>query len=135
MDETARYLKSSPPAFQETFVQVDRIVRRTFPSAKAVFQWGMPGWSIQRKHAPDPAEVKGTMDPRFIAILLAARKQGITLHLWNPADYYGLDRSKAELVEAGFKVMRGCLQFNRKQPYPIAVVEKLLKGVRKTAGG
>ena len=61
---------------------------------------------------------------------LAERKSGITLHLWNPVDFYGLRARTAELERAGFKVMVGCLVFTRKSEYPVGLVTDVLKDVK-----
>jgi hypothetical protein len=66
-----------------------------------------------------------------ILVFLADRKAGPTLHVWYPGgDARGLRAREAELSKAGFKVMVGCLVFSKKQPYPIAGVEKLLRDLK-----
>ncbi|HLE47567.1 MAG TPA: hypothetical protein VI818_04650 [Candidatus Thermoplasmatota archaeon] len=102
-----------------------------FPEAKAVEEWGMLGWRTRLAWEPPREAFRGTMDPRYLSVFLAERKQGITLHLWNPLDYYGLEKKKADLTKAGFKVMRGCLQFNRNSDYPVDAVMALLAGIRE----
>lgn len=116
--------------FDEVRDDVAKVVRRVFPRAQAVRESGMDGWRIARpKGAPRPAR-EGTMPADFVYVLLADRKAGPTLHVWYPGDYDWLDARKDELTEAGFKVMRACLQFMRKREYPVAAVEKLLRDVK-----
>lgn len=89
----------------------------------------MRGWRIPTNAGL--AEWKGTIDPNFVHVFLAERKQGLTLHFWNPLDPGALHREKTGLREAGFKVMVGCLQFNRKGDFPIAAVLPLLDAARR----
>jgi hypothetical protein len=121
------YLEQASENFRAVFSAVESVVRKRFPNAEATFESGMPGWKVPREHVPE-ARI-GTIDPAYVWIFLAERKAGITLHVWNPADYYFLDQHKAALQQAGFKVMRGCLQFNRKGAYPVAAVERLLAAI------
>ena len=86
-------------------------------------KWNLPGWKIERENVLE--EARGTIDPRFVHVLIAERKAGLTVHLWNPVDYYWLDTQKEALQRAGFKVMRGCVQFNRKQPFPFDTMESV----------
>lgn len=129
----AGYAGTSSERFQKAFADLGALALDVFPSAESIFQWDMPGWKINLVPLDDP-NYRGTMDPNFFAIMLVERKSGLTLHIWNPRDYYGLSRSQSELGAAGFKVMRGCLVFNRKQPYPIAAVGDLLRNVRERLG-
>jgi hypothetical protein len=114
-------------AFAETFAQMQDVVLRVFPGAQAIEEWGMQGWKVPMDHPP--VGLKGTMDSNFVYVMLGDRKAGPTLHVWYPGNYYFLDEHKDELTTAGFKVMRGCLPYNRKRPYPIEVVEKLLRRI------
>ncbi len=70
------------------------------------------------------------MDPSTVYVGLAERKSGITVSVWYPGDYYLLDAHGVALRAAGFKVMRGCLSFARKAPFPVAALEALLGAVR-----
>ena len=76
--------------------------------------------------------MRGTLDPNWVQIYLVERKSGITLHLWNPVDFGSMQRRKPELSRLGFKVMVGCMQFNRKSDYPMDSVERLLEDVRRS---
>ena len=120
--------------FPEVRAQVERAVKKVFPKAEPVEEFGMEGWRIRRpKDAPRPAK-EGTMPSDFVMVLLADRKAGPTLHLWYPGDYHLLDARKDALEEAGFKVMRGCLAFSRKAEYPVAAVETLMRDVKAMDG-
>jgi uncharacterized protein YdhG (YjbR/CyaY superfamily) len=106
-----------------------KAVKARFPKAKEINEYGMVGWRVQRGRTVE--WTTGTVDPNFVSVFLGDRKQGITLHLWVPLPGATLSARKAELEKAGFKVMVGCLQFTRKQPYPTAAVEALLDGIKK----
>jgi len=142
--QTAKaYLGKTSPRFREVHASLGRSIGDLFPDARSAFEHGMPGWRIPRPRRVDPASVKGTIDPNWVHVFLAERKAGITLNLWNPVDVGGFRRRKRELERAGFKVMVGCLQFNRKSAYPIGLVVEILRDVKKsleedgrdTAGG
>jgi hypothetical protein len=92
----------------------------------------MPGWRVARKVLP-PASWDSTIDWRYVLVALADRKAGLSLHVINPADYLGLENARPWLEAAGFKVMRGCLQFHRKGEFPIDAVGRLLKQVKASA--
>ena len=74
--------------------------------------------------------MKGTFDPNWVRVYVVERKSGITLHLWNPADFNGFRKRKAELERAGFKLMVGCFQFTRKSEYPTDLVVALLRDAK-----
>jgi hypothetical protein len=106
---------------------LDDHLRRRFPRVEPVVAYGMHGWRMKR---PRPVEwTTGTIDPAYVHVFVAERKQGITLHLWNPyqPDLFG--RHAKSLEAAGFKVMVGCLQFNRKGDYPVDAVLPLLDAI------
>lgn len=136
MVETPRavrsYLKTASPRFRDIYEALARAVRELFPDAEGSFDPRMPGWKIPRRRRVDPASVKGTLDPNRAQVYLVERKSGITLHLWSPVDFDGFRRRKAELERAGFKLMVGGLQFNRKSEYPIDLVVELLRDVKKS---
>jgi uncharacterized protein YdhG (YjbR/CyaY superfamily) len=124
-------LQKASERFRDAYAGVSRAVLRTFPKARPVVEFGMPAWLITRpKGAPRP-EREGTMPSDRVFVGLVERKGGVTVHLWYPGDYDLLDRNGAALREAGFKVMRGCLVFNRKQEFPASSIEELLKKVKK----
>lgn len=110
---------------------VERTVKKVFPTAQDVKDFGMEGWRVTRpKRAPRPT-LGGTMPSDFVFIFLADRKAGPTLHVWYPGHQGWLEARKAELEAAGFNVMRACLNFTRKQAYPIDSVERLLRDVKR----
>lgn len=115
------------PRFAGILRELDGRMRRLFPQAKPVVSYGMPGWVVRR-----PRKVEwthGTMDPNVVQVFIAERAQGISLHLWNPYDYGMLAKRRDDLSEAGFKVMVGCLQFNRKSAYPVDAVVPLFESI------
>lgn len=126
------YLKKTSPRFRGINDELDRTIHRLFPENERVFVYGLPGWRIARRRRIDPKSVKGTIDSNWVHIFLAEREAGITLHIWNPVDFNAMQRRKAELSGAGFKVMVGCLQFNRKSDYPVDAVRPLLEDVRRS---
>ncbi|MBM2827383.1 MAG: hypothetical protein HW403_1447 [Dehalococcoidia bacterium] len=122
------YLKETSARFQQVHGNLDKIIVEAFPSAELVFEYNMP--SCRVRITKEPITVwKGTIDPNYLFIAIVERKSGITLHLWDPRDYYGLEAVKDELTKVGFKVMRGCIHWNRKADYPIETVEKLIRGM------
>lgn len=123
------YLASTDPEFRKTYVAVKKMVKKYFPNAKEEFAYGIPGFTARvTKTRIDGWP--GTMDPNFAMIGFARRAQGITLHGWC-GDYRFLEKHAATLTKAGFKVMRGCVQWNKKVPYPLPVVEKLIAAMAK----
>ncbi|TLZ55006.1 MAG: DUF1801 domain-containing protein [Methanobacteriota archaeon] len=125
-------LARASPRFRAIHESIGRAVRDLFPEAVTAFDFGMSGWRIPRRRRVDPESVKGTIDPNWVHIFLAERKAGITLNLWNPVDFNGFRRHRAELERAGFKLMVGCIQFNRKSEFPIGLVVDLLKDIEKS---
>jgi len=133
MEAIDRYLKKASPEFAKIFEELQKTVKQVFPDAEEIFEWGMPGWRVQRK-IPAPTEpVKGTIDPRYVTILFVERKGGTSLHVWNPGDFYGLEKERKKLEGAGFKVMRACLEYRRKGEYPLRVLEKVFQAVKASA--
>jgi hypothetical protein len=104
--------------------ELDGHLRRRFPRVEPVFAYGMHGWRMKRPHPVD--WTVGTIDPAYVHVFVAERKQGITLHLWNPYEPNLLGRNAKDLAASGFKVMVGCLQFNRKSKYPLGALLPLL---------
>jgi hypothetical protein len=129
MDHLTGYLDKSPDSFQQLFAALAKVVKMVFPNAEKTFAYNMPGFRIKVSDK-EIKDWKGTIDPNYLQIFLVQRKSGVTLHIWNALDYDGLDRKRDELTKAGFKVMRGCLQWNRKQAYPMKVVETLLNSIK-----
>jgi len=116
------------PRYLEVQAALDRKIQALFPGTPYRLEFGMKGWKIAR-----PTKITGwtgTIDPNFIHIYLAERKTRITLHLWNSYDPGALKRNEKNLTKAGFKVMVGCLQFNRKGDYPIEPVFDMLDNIR-----
>ena len=127
--EVTDYLAKTDAEFQKTYAAVKKMVKKYFPHAKEVFGYGIPGFTA-RTTKTLIKDWPGTMDPNFAMIGLARRAQGITLHGWC-GDYRFLEKHKPMLTKAGFKVMRGCVQWNKKAAYPLPVVEKLIAAMAK----
>lgn len=125
------YLASKDPEFRKTYAAFKKIVKKYFPNAKESVEYGIPGFTA-RTTKTLIKDWPGTMDPNFAMIGLARRAQGITLHGWC-SDYRFMEKHAAVLTKAGFKVMRGCIQWNKKAPYPLPVVEKLIAAMAKAA--
>lgn len=133
-DATASQTKGTgSPRFAAVRSALESEVIRLFPDARPSSDYNMAGWRIPRPRRID--SWKGTIDPNFVHIFLAERKNGITLHFWNPYNPYGLKQNAATFEAAGFKVMVGCLQFNRKGEFPMAAVARLLESVRGEMDG
>jgi hypothetical protein len=116
------------PRLQAIHGELDRRIRKLFPGAQASTDWNMLGWKVRRPRRVEWTH--GTMDPNLLYVGIAERKSGITLHIWNPVEHDGLNRREAQLSAAGFKVMVGCLQFNRKGDYPVDAVVGILEGIK-----
>ena len=85
----------------------------------------MPGFRAQITNI-HKENLRGTFDLNHLQLFLVERKSGITLHIWDPRNYYGLDEVRDELTKIGFKVMRGCLVWNRKREYPVDRMKQLI---------
>lgn len=128
----AAYLEDASPRFRQVHAALTQSIQALFPDAEPAFAFGMTGWRIPRRRWINPRSVRGTLDPNWVQIYLVERKSGMTLHLWNPADFGVMHRRETELSRVGFKVMVGCIQFNRKADYPIETVDRLLEDVKRS---
>ena len=93
--------------------------------AESTFANGMPGFRA-RVTDTRQEDQRGTFDPNHLQLFPVERKSGITLRIWGPRNYYGLDEVRDELTKVGFKVMRGCLVWNRKREYPFERMKGLI---------
>ena len=89
-DGRKSYLEAASPRFRSVFKDVATVVKTEFPLAMPVFEWRMPGWRVKLPKGKIPQEWKGTCPRDCIVILLVERKSGITLHYWNPLDFFGV---------------------------------------------
>jgi len=123
---------AGPGSGKTPFAQIQAMlateVKKRFPKAVPVREYGIDGWQIARQKRVEWTH--GTVDPNYVLVGVADRKQGPVLHLWNPLDWKGLGKHRTQLEAAGFKVMVGCLQFNRQKPYPMAAVAAVLDAVQ-----
>lgn len=133
MDSTARRkcIEASSERFRRAFDAIGEALEARFPRARPAYLFDMPGWTVELDWNPPTELLRGTMDPKKFAILMAEGNSGITLHFWYPPRYGILKENKAMLTEAGLKVMVGCLRFTRRSEYPVAAIEKLLLAVKK----
>jgi len=130
MDHLAVYLGKSSDRFRQVYSELERVIEGVFPRGEQAFAYKMPGFRV-KVSGREITGWKGTIDPNYLQIFLVERKSGITLHIWNPLDFYGLDKRREELTQAGFRVMRGCLQWNTKRAYPMETVKGLLESIQR----
>jgi hypothetical protein len=119
-------LKGTSKRFQNAFRDVGAGFKASFPKARPTFLFGMPGWCVDWDWDPPRQLMRGTMDPKKFAILMAEGKSGITLHFWCLPRYGLLQQEKVALEAAGFKVMVGCLRFTKKTDYPVAAIRRFI---------
>jgi hypothetical protein len=124
---------SPSPTPSDTFTHLRNLVLEIFPKAEEYEAYSMKGWRIERRVPPPPKPWTGTIDPRYVIILPAFRKAGLTIHLTNPADYLFLDKPRAQLEKSGWGVMRGCLTWKRKGEPAWDGLSALLRDVRDSA--
>ena len=123
--DTRTYLNASSERFQDVFQGLSAAVYESFPEAESTSAHGMPGFKA-RVTDTRQEERRGTFDPNHLQLFLVERKSGISFHIWDPRNYYGLDEVRDELAKVGFKVMRGCLVWNRKREYPFERMKGLI---------
>ena len=128
--DTSAYLNVASERFQGIYHEFAAVVHETFPMAEPAFAHEMPGFKIRITDIKKE-DWRGTIDPNFLQLFLVERKSGITFHIWDPRNYYGLDGVRDELTMLGFKVMRGCLVWNRKKEYPIGRMKELIEALAK----
>ena len=127
--KTAGPTSTESPRLKAVHAELGRRMKALFPEAEAVFLYGMHGWRVPRRRKVE--WITGTIDPNWLVVAVAERAQGITLHLWDPVEWDVLANRKDGLRAAGFKVMKGCLQFTRKADYPVEAVGDLLTYVQQ----
>lgn len=118
----------SSPRLADARARLGAEVLRRFPHAEPVTEWNLQGWRAKRPRRI--ASWKGTIDPNFVYVFLAERKQGIVLYFWNPFDPKCLERHAPRLKQAGLTAMVGCLQHARRGEYPVEAVLPLLDEAR-----
>lgn len=99
--------------------------RTVHPNAEPVHAWGLDGWAVKVQDRPEGWT--GTMDPERLMVFPLERKAGITVHVWDPRNPELLQWNDAALQAAGFKVMVGCLQWNRKAPVDVEALRRLFE--------
>ena len=128
--DTRTYLDEASERFQNVYREFAAAVHQAFPVPEPSFEHGMPGFKIRITDV-EKEEWRGTIDPNFLHLYMVERKSGITFHIWDPRNYYGLDEMRDELTNLGFKVMRGCIVWNRKREYPVQRMKDLIKTLAK----
>lgn len=109
---------------------LEQRVQAVFPDAGPVQAYGMSGWQVRLPDSAPPRQDLGTLDADHLQVFPVRRKAGVTLHVWNPVDYTFLDTQAVPLADAGFKVMKGCIQWNRRAPLDLDAVEALLRAAK-----
>ena len=128
--DTHAYLDEASERFQNVYRGFAPTVQKAFPMPKPSFEHGMPGFKTRITDV-EREEWRGTIDHNFLHLYMVERKSGITFHIWDPRNYYGLDEMRDELTNLGFKVMRGCIVWNRKREYPIQLMQELVQALAK----
>jgi uncharacterized protein YdhG (YjbR/CyaY superfamily) len=128
--QTEAYLAGQSPEFRQAYNAIRDKVTDLFPNAMPAFEYGMPGFRVPITETPI-VKWKGTIDPNYLIMGLVQRKRGITFHIWNPNDVDYLQKNEERLSSAGFKVMRGCVEWNRKAAFPVSEVEKMLEDQKR----
>ncbi|HUR60940.1 MAG TPA: hypothetical protein VM286_01065 [Candidatus Thermoplasmatota archaeon] len=126
--DTPRTTSTFGPRLEATRKELGDMLASRFPNVEPTFAWNMHGWRIRRP--TDIRSWKGTIDPNWILIGVAERKQGMAIHLWNPYDPGCLKKSEPGLKAAGYNVMVGCVNYNRKGDVPLASLAPILDGIR-----
>lgn len=127
--ETPRATSTFGPRLEATRKALGDMLTSRFPKVEPTFAWNMHGWRIRRP--TDIQSWKGTIDPNWILIGLAERKQGVAIHVWNPYDPGCLKKSEPRLKAAGYNVMVGCVNYNRKGDLPLEPLAPILDGMRE----
>ena len=130
MGEREDILAATSEGFQALHAAIGDRVRARF-DAEPVASYGIAAWRIPVPKPPGEDEWKGTMPRTHLVIAPAEKKAGVTMHVWHPNAPYLLRDNEAWLKEAGFKVMVGCLQWNRKADMPLDAVERLLDAAKQ----
>lgn len=125
--ETPSTTSTFGPRLEATRAAFGRMLTSRFRRVEPTFAYNMHGWRIRRP--TDIQDWKGTIDPNWILIGIAERKQGITIHLWNPYEPGGLKKNEVKLKSAGYQVMVGCVNYNRKGDVPLEPLAPILDGM------
>lgn len=129
-EDAEALLAAASKRFQDVHADIGRGMRSVFPDAAPVVAHGMAGWQVAVPDPPPESEWRGTLDRIHLQVFPSERKAGITTHVWDPKDPSLLKRHEPMLRDAGFKVMVGCLQWNRQAPFPADAIEGLLRAAK-----
>ncbi len=128
--EHVNLVAATSPAFQALHADIHAAVLRCFPDARPVVAFGMAAFQVPLPDPPAADTWIGTQPRTHLTVAPTEKKAGITVHVWHPNRPSLLADNAAWLKEAGFKPMVGCLQWNRKAPFPMDAFEKLLHAAK-----
>ena len=123
----ATLIATTSPRFQALHREMGQLVHAVFPQARPIVSWGMPAWAVAVPRPPAETAWRGTLPRTELTIGPTEKKSGVTMHFWHPNQPNILAENRDWLTQAGFKVMVGCVQWNRKSDFPIAAFERLLR--------
>lgn len=128
-DDAKVILAGCSQGFQELHARIGGIVKHRFPGTRLVEAWDIAAWQAPISDPPPASSWKGTLPRDVFTVGPTEKKAGITVHVWHPNHPYLLKENEAMLKQAGFKVMVGCLQWNKKADFPIDALDQLLAKV------
>ena len=126
--KTPRTTSTFGPRLEATRQELGAMLQSRFAKVEPTFAWNMHGWRIRR-----PTDIRswtGTIDPNWILVGIAERRQGMSIHVWNPYDPGCLKKSEPRLKAAGYNVMVGCVNYNRQGDVPLRALAPILDGMR-----
>lgn len=124
-------LQGTSDRFRLLHAEIGLRIDAAFDDVEAVEAFGMPAFMVPLRDPPPEEEWRGTIPRTHITIAPTQKRAGITLHVWHPKAPHLLRDNEGWLREAGFKVMVGCLQWNRKAELPLDAVDRLIETIRE----
>lgn len=128
--EHVNLVAATTPPFQALHDSIHAALRQRFPGTEPVVVYGLAAYQAPVPDPPADADWQGTQPRTHLTVAPTEKKAGITVHVWHPNRPSLLADNAAWLKEAGFKPMVGCLQWNRKAPFPMDAFEKLLDAAK-----
>lgn len=120
-------LAATSDRFRALHAALGQRVSAVFPDAAPVVSYDRPAWAVAVPRPPPAKTWKGTLPREELVIAPSERNDGVTIHVWHPNEPGLLAKNEDRLSAAGFKVMVGCLQWNRKADLPLDAIERLLR--------